>query len=109
MIDNKMEELFDTILNSKEYEEYKKIGDILKKDSSINGLINEIKSLQQEATFLEYNNDPKYKELDRIIDAKVKELNSKPVYQEYLHKMEEFNDIISSSSLMLEQYVNEKI
>lgn len=109
MIDNKMEELFETILNSSEYDEYKKIGDILEKDVSINQLINEIKELQQEATFLEYNNDPKYKELDKLIDEKVKELNAKPVYQEYLNKMEEFNEIIKTSSNMLEQYVNEKI
>jgi len=109
MIDNKIDELFDTIESSSEYLEYKKIGDILKKDKSIMKLMNEIKELQKEATLLEYNNDPRYKELDKIIEEKVIELNSNVVYQEYLNKMKEFNEILLNSSNIIEKYVNEKI
>jgi len=109
MIDNKIDELFDTIESSNEYLEYKKIGDILKKDNTISSLMHEIKNLQKEATLLEYNNDPRYKELDKIIEGKVEELNAKPVYQEYLNKMKEFNEILLNSSNIIEKYVNEKI
>jgi cell fate (sporulation/competence/biofilm development) regulator YmcA (YheA/YmcA/DUF963 family) len=109
MIDNKIEELFSTIENSSEYQDYKKIEDILKKDKSINILIEEIKSLQKESVRLEYNHDDYYKEIDKKIELKVSELNKKPVYQEYLNKMNEINDILAMSSNLLENYVNEQI
>lgn len=108
MIENKIDNLFKTIENSKEYQDYLKIGASLSKDSTINELINEIKKLQQESTKLEYNGDEKYKEIDKIIEKKVAELNSKPAYLEYLNKINEFNDILSMSSKAIEDYVNEK-
>jgi len=109
MIENKIDNLFKTIENSKEYQDYLKIGDSLSKDETINKLIEEIKELQQKSTMLEYNNDESYKEVDKIIEEKVNELNSKPAYQEYLNKMNEFNDILAMSSKNIEDYVNEKI
>ena len=109
MIDNKIEELFEAIESSSEYKNYKKIEGILEKDKSINNLIEEIKSLQKESVRLEYNHDDDYKEVDKKIELKVAELNSKPVYQEYLNKMQEINDILSMSSKMLEDYVEEKV
>lgn len=109
MIDNKIEELFDTIESSSEYQDYKKIETILKKDKSINELINEIKSLQKESVRLEYNHDNSYKEIDKKIELKVQELNNKPVYQEYLNKMNEINNILAMSSKMIEDYVEEKV
>ena len=108
MIENKIDDLFKTIENSKEYQDYLKIGKSLEKDETINKLIEEIKELQQKSTMLEYNNDESYKEVDKEIELKVKELNSKPAYQEYLNKMDEFNDILAMSSKNLEDYVNEK-
>lgn len=109
MINNKINELFDTINNSKEYLEYQKIKDVLEKDESIISLIEEIKILQQKSVDLEYNNDLKYMEIDKEIEEKVNELNNNPIYQEYLNKINEFNDILATSSKMLEQYVNDKI
>lgn len=109
MLDNKIDDLFLTIENSNEYIEYKKIGDILKKDPIISILIQEIKELQKEATYLEFNNDERYKEVDEIIASKVEELNNNVVYKEYLKKMKEFNKLILSSSNIIENYVNDKI
>ena len=109
MIDNKIDNLFNAIETSSEYQEYLKIGRILDKDKSIMELIDKIKNLQQEAVILEYNNDPKVEELNKEIDALVKELYKKPIYQEYLNKLNEFNDLLTQSSHMLEQYVNDKI
>lgn len=109
MIKNKIDNLFNTIENSKEYKDYLKIGASLEKDESINKLIEEIKKLQQESTRLEYLNDEKYKEIDKEIDIKVKELNQKPAYIEYLNKMNEFNDILAMSAKNIEDYITEKI
>lgn len=108
MIENKIDDLFKAIENSKEYQDYLKIGESLSKDSSINELIDEIKELQKKSTMLEYHHDDSYKEVDKIIESKVKELNEKPSYREYLNKMNEFNDILTMSSNMLEKYVDEK-
>jgi len=108
MIENKIDNLFKTIENSREYQDYLKIGDSLSKDTSINELISEIKRLQQKSTELEYIGDDSYKEIDKMIEKKVSELNSKPAYQEYLNKMNEFNDILAMSSKNIEDYVNEK-
>lgn len=109
MIENKINELFQTIENSNEYKSYLEIGRVLENDDEINSLINEIKKLQKESVNLEYNNDDRYKEVDREIEEKVKLLNSKPMYQEYLHKMNEFNDVLAMSSNNIEKYINSKI
>lgn len=109
MINNKVNELFESINNSKEYQEYLKIKEVIEKDNNILSLINEIKALQQESVNLEFNNDPKYKEIDEFIETKVKVLNDNPIYQEYLLKIEEFNSILTTSSKLLENYVKEKI
>jgi cell fate (sporulation/competence/biofilm development) regulator YmcA (YheA/YmcA/DUF963 family) len=107
MIENKIDDLFKAIENSKEYQDYLKIGETLSKDNSINELIEEIKKLQKKSTMLEYNNDDSYKEVDKEIEKKVQQLNEIPAYREYLNKMNEFNDILAMSSKMLEDYVEE--
>ena len=109
MIDNGVNELFEAINNSKEYQDYLKIKEVLEKDENIISLIEEIKVLQQESVNLEFNGDPKYKEIDKVIEEKATILNNNPVYQEYLNKIEEFNDVLTTSSKMLENYVKDKI
>ena len=64
MIENKINELFDTITSSKEYKSYLNIGEVLEKDEEISTLIHEIISLQQQSVELEYKGDLKYTEID---------------------------------------------
>ena len=109
MITNSVNELFESINNSKEYQDYLKIKEVLEKDENIISLIEEIKVLQQESVNLEFNNDERYKEVDKVIEEKSKILNNNPTYQEYLNKIEEFNDVLTTSSKMLENYVKDKI
>ena len=106
---NSLEELFNSIENSKLYKEYKKMENILNKDKEIKLIIDEIKELEKEATYLEYIGDEKYKELDKQIKEKEEILNNKQVYIEYLNKMEEFNDELAISSNMIEKYIEEKV
>lgn len=109
MIENKIDELFQAINESEEYKAYLNIGSVLEKDEEINSLVSEIKKLQQKSVQLEYKNDPTYKEVDKEIEQKVNLLNNKPIYQEYLRRMEEFNDVLAMSSSNIENYINSKI
>ena len=109
MINESIDDLFKTIKNSAEYKNYLKIGKIIEKDEEINTLIDEIKQLQQKSVKLEYNKDLSYKEVDKEIEKKVAILNKNPLYQEYLKRMNNFNNILSESSNNIEKYINSKI
>ena len=109
MINNSIEELFNSIENSSLYKKYKEMSEILSKDSEIKNMLDEIKVLEKEATYLESIGDDKYKEIDEEIKRKADILNNNYVYQEYLNSMDEFNDEISMSSKIIEKYVEEKV
>ena len=109
MIENKIDELFQAINESDEYKAYLNIGSVLERDEEINKLVAEIKELQQKSVRLEEAGNLEYKEVDKVIEDKVALLNSKPIYQEYLRRMNEFNDILAMSSSQIEKYVNSKI
>ena len=109
MINSSLEELFNAIENSDLYKEYKKMSLILEKDKEINKILDKIKELEKQATYLEYIGDESYKEVDKEIKELEKVLNQKPAYREYLNKMEEFNNELSTSSKMIESYIAEKV
>lgn len=109
MINSSLEDLFNSIENSNLYKEYKRMSNILSKDTEIKELINEIKELEKKATYLESIGDNKYKEIDEEIKRKADILNNKQIYQEYLEKMDEFNNELAISSKMIEKYVEEKV
>ena len=92
MIETSIEELFNSINNSKEYKEYK-----------------EIVTLQKKATHLEYNKDNKYKEIDELIKEKINILNENSKYKEYLTKLKTFNNTLLASSTLLEDYIDSKV
>lgn len=108
-MNSSLEELFNSIENSSLYKEYLRMKDILSKDSEIKSLIDEIKELEKQATYLEYLGDESYKEIDEEIKRKAEILNNKQVYKEYLNKMDAFNDELAISSRMIEKYVEEKV
>ena len=85
------------------------MSDILNKDSEIKNILDEIKELEKEATYLENIGDERYKEVDEEIKRKADILNNNYVYQEYLNSMNDFNDEISMSSKIIEKYVEEKV
>lgn len=109
MINSSIEELFNSIENSSLYKKYKQMSDILSKDSNIRMILDEIKDLEKEATYLESIGDIKYKDVDEEIKRKADILNNNIVYQEYLNSMNEFNDELSISTKMIEKYVEEKV
>ena len=101
--------LFKEIENSKEYMEYLDVKERINNDELISSLIEEIKELEKKATKLEYSHDEGYKEIDNIVSKKVDELNSMPLYIDYLGKMKKINELLKSSSNIIETYINEKI
>lgn len=107
MINKKIDELFKSINDSKEYQEYISILNVLKQDEDLVNLIDEIKVLQKKATMLEYNKDEEYKNVDTIIKEKVNILNNNPLYLEYKNKMDNLNDILSMSSDILQKYIDD--
>ncbi len=109
MIENKIEELFNSINRSNEYREYQEMVAILDKNEEIKQLIAEIKSLQKKATNLEYQQNEDYNQVDKIIEEKLKILKSKKDYQEYQDKLVAFNRVLTVSSLLLEDYINDKV
>ena len=109
MIENKIEELFNSINRSNEYREYQEMVAILDKNEEIKQLIAEIKSLQKKATNLEYQQNEDYNQVDKIIEEKLKILKSKKDYQEYQYKLVAFNRVLTVSSLLLEDYINDKV
>ena len=109
MIDKTLDELFETIEASKEYQSYLEIGSVIEKNKEVNDLMQEIKELQKKSVRLEEVGDEEYKEVDKLIDEKVKYLNSIPIYQEYLRRMREFNSCLSESSNTIEKYINDKV
>lgn len=108
-MENSLEALFNSIENSTLYQEYKKMETILSQDKNIKTMIEEIKELEKEATYLESIGDPKFHDIDELIKEKAKILNNNPVYQEYLNRMDDFNDELAMSSNMIEKYVEEVI
>ena len=109
MIESSIEELFNSINNSNEYKEYKLIVDTLESNKEVIDLIEEIKKLQKEAVKLEYKNDDKYLEVDKIIKDKEEILNNNKDYQEYLSKLKKFNNTLLASSSLIEDYVTDKV
>jgi len=109
MINNSLEELFNSIESSSLYQEYKKMESILSQDKNIKNMIEEIKELEKEATYLESIGDIKFHEIDNLIKEKAKILNSNPIYQEYLNRMDDFNDELAMSSHMIEKFIEEVV
>ena len=67
MINKKIDELFEAINNSKEYQDYLNISNSLENNEEINNLITEIKTLQKKSVKLEEKGDLTYKEIDKEI------------------------------------------
>lgn len=109
LLNKKIDDLFQAIHESSEYQEYVSICKVIDSSDEIQQLVNEIKRLQQKSVKLEAKKDDSYKEVDKVIEEKVLKLNSIPLYQEYIRRMNELNDILAESTFQIEKYINDKI
>ena len=104
-----IDDLFQAIENSSEYKKYAAISKVIEKDDKIRNLISEIKRLQQKSVKLEYSHHEEYKLINKEVEEKISQLYSFPLYQEYIKKMNELNDILAESTFQIEKYINSKI
>ena len=109
LLNKKIDDLFQAIHESSEYQEYVSICKVIDSSDEIQQLVNEIKRLQQKSVKLEAKKDDSYKEVDKVIEEKVNKLNSIPLYQEYIRRMNQLNDILAESTFQIEKYINDKI
>ena len=109
LLNKKIDDLFQAIHESSEYQEYVSICKVIDSSDEIQQLVNEIKRLQQKSVKLEAKKDDSYKEVDKVIEEKVFQLNSIPLYQEYIRRMNQLNDILAESTFQIEKYINDKI
>ena len=92
-------------------------GDNLKNEGVLRDLIQEIGTItgktvpksQEDKIVNAIVTDKVPKNIDKMIEEKVSILNSKPIYKEYLRRMNEFNDILAESSNTIEKYINDKV
>lgn len=105
MINEKIDSLFNSIYNTNEYIEYNKIKELLSTNQEINDLIENIKKLQKEATYKESINDISYKQIDQEINKLIKLLESYPLYNEYINKKENLNNILSMITYNINKYL----
>ena len=109
LLNQKIDDLFDAIYCSSEYQEYVEISKSIDNNDDIKKLVNDIKRLQKKSVRLENKKDDSYKEVDLVINKKIAELNSIPLYQEYIKRMDKLNDILAESTFQIEKYINDKI
>lgn len=109
MIQGSIETLFNAINNSEEYREYQEITSILNNNKEVKDLIEEIKVLQKKATRLEQENNEEYEVIDEEIKEKSNILNNIDDYKLYLSRLKNFNNVLLTSSSLIEDYIDEKV
>lgn len=103
-----VDELVSFIKESDDYKEYIYLKDKLSHNEKANTLIKEIKKLQKELVKKESNNID-VKELDKSINDKLNELKKIPLYNDFINKQEELNDLYQLIKNRLDNYFYNKL
>ncbi|MDO5569102.1 MAG: YlbF family regulator [bacterium] len=107
MIDKLTDKLFTSIKQSSEYKNYLKARKKVDNNMHIISLLTTIKKMQQEATKKEYKKDIGYKIIDKEINKLKEELDNNVLYQDYLTKKEELNNMLSMIVDIINKYVED--
>ena len=105
-ITNKIEEIIDFIKDSKEYQDYLFLFDKLSKNDRCNSLIKLVKTLQKELVKKQAQGQ-NVNELEKKINKLVSELNTIPLYVEFVDKQQDLNKIYQSIKIRLDNYFND--
>lgn len=100
----KVDELVDIIKESDDYKRYIELKTIMENNKEIMKLVKNIKSLQQKTIKLEYNKQDTTKE-EKELQSLKDELNSYPIYQEYIYLQEDLNDTFQNIKVIIEKSV----
>ena len=99
----KVDEIIEYIESSDNYQKYLLIKEKMSNDQEINTLLNEIRHLQK-LLANNYN-----KNIENELEEKNKELNSIPLYREYLNILDELNNIFNIIENGLNNYFYNKL
>ena len=105
-ITSKIEEIIDFIKDSKEYQDYLFLFDKLSKNDRCNSLIKLVKTLQKELVKKQAHGQ-NVNELEKKINKLVSELNTIPLYVEFIDKQQDLNKIYQSIKIRLDNYFND--
>lgn len=103
---SKIDEIIDSIKDSKEYQNYLFLFDKLSKNDRCNSLIKQVKTLQKELVKKQANGQ-NVNELEEKINKLVSELNTIPLYVEFVDKQHDLNKIYQSIKIRLDNYFND--
>lgn len=97
----KVDEIIKTIEESTIYKKYLDLKTQIDKNKELKTLINEVRVLQKDVVH-------KIKEKD-ILENKLHELNTHPLYIEYINTLDEINNTFSIIENSLNNYFNSKL
>lgn len=107
-ISKDFDELIDLIKDSEIYKEYKKLELKVKKNKDINRLVSIIKKLQKEAVNAEHKkNYDLLEQKNKEISSKNIELNNVPLYNDYVDKMNELNELLVTIKNKFDLFIKE--
>lgn len=98
---NKIDEIINLIENSSEYQKYLSLKKDLDNDKEITLLISEIKLLQKDVV---HHLDKK-----ELLNKKLKELESIPLYIEYQNTVASLNNTYAIIEQRINNYINKKV
>lgn len=98
---SKTKELVDLIKNSSDYQNYLELKKKIKDNKEIMTLINKIKKEEKIITNKEYRKEDT-KENNKNIDKMKQELESFPIYKEYIYLQEDLNNMFQSIKSIIE-------
>ena len=98
---NKIDEIINLIENSSEYQKYLSLKKDLDNDKEITLLISEIKLLQKDVV---HHLDKK-----EILNKKINELESIPLYREYQNTVASLNNTYAIIEQRINNYINKKV
>lgn len=98
---NKIDEIINLIENSSDYQKYLSLKKDLDNDKEITLLISEIKLLQKDVV---HHLDKK-----EILNKKINELESIPLYREYQNTVASLNNTYAIIEQRINNYINKKV
>ena len=98
---NKVDEIIQTIENSPVYQKYLDLRKQIDNNKELKMLINEVRVLQKD--IVHHVKDKKE------LDEKLSELNTHPLYIEYINTLDEINNIYGIIESDLNNYFNRKL
>lgn len=104
---NKIDDLVDTIKDSKEYKHYLELEDKIKSNKEIMSLIEEVKTKEKAIVNSKNINDTD--SLKRELDHLLSKLDEYPLYVEYIELQEDFNNLFGTIKDKLNNYFEDKI